>query len=98
MSFWQKIKLVMSNICTFLEPFVIDFLTETGKIALEEAMKIIPQLALSMASADGTSKREAAIVQLKSSLLSRGIEISTTLALDAIQTAYKKLKADGVIH
>jgi hypothetical protein len=97
MSFWQKVKLVMSGIWTVLEPFVTQFLTDLGKILAEEAIKVVPMIAASMAGADGTAKREAAISQIKINLASRGIQATTTMILNAIQVVYTKLTAEGTL-
>lgn len=86
----EKIKFMMSNIFTFLWPFIKQFINEEGKILLSIAMEIVTQLASSNLS--GAEKRSAAFDKIKNELISRNISMSTSIINSAIEAAVQKMK------
>jgi hypothetical protein len=92
MTFAEKIKLLFSNIWTFLAPFIRIFLTQAGQALAEIAMREVTSIALSMEDADGGAKREAAYSRIKEDLVARGIELGASAIYSAIEAAVQKLK------
>jgi len=72
MGFYEKFKIVTSDIFKFFLPLVLTFLKDNGPTILEIALKVIPIIAMSLA-VDGTTgvnsgaeKRKASYVRSKS--------------------------------
>jgi len=92
MTFWQKTKIVFSNIWNFLGPFVKIFLSEAGQILAASAIKAVTAVATNMQSADGDEKRKAALNIIKADLIGQGIYLGTSMINAAIEAAVQKLK------
>lgn len=96
MSFTAKIKLVLSKIWDFLEPFIKIFLSSTGQILAGVALDVVKQIAAdpSMLGSGNLDKRQAAFERIKAELLNRGLEASTSVINAAIEAAVQKLKEE----
>lgn len=92
MSFWEKIRFFMSEIWTFIKPFVKQLLTDSGKILARSAMTAVTAVAVSMTDADGSEKRKAAFDIILDDLKSQGIELATSTINAALEAAVVKLK------
>lgn len=94
MTFWEKVKLVLSDIWEFLEPFVLIFLTESGQIVAEVAFKVVVEIALTMGDADGETKRKAAYQIIVDELSDRGLTLGVSVINAAIEAAVQRLKGN----
>jgi hypothetical protein len=92
MTFWEKTKIVFSQIWDFLAPFVKIFLSEAGQILAASAIKAVTSVAATMNDADGDTKRKAAFDLIKAELISQGVTLGTSMINAAIEAAVQKLK------
>ena len=92
MTFWEKMKVVFSDIWDFLAPFVKIFLSGAGMILAEVAMKAVTEIALTMGDADGDTKRKEAFQRIQAELIAKGITLSVSVINAAIEAAVQKLK------
>jgi len=90
---WERIKLMMSSVWSFLLPFLKIFLSKIGPILADAAMQAVAALATSDMS--GSDKRDAAFKQIENTLKSKGIEVGASVINSAIEAAVQNLKASG---
>ena len=93
MTFWEKTRIIFSNVWDFLGPFIKIFLSSAGTILAEVAMKSVIQVAATMGDADGDAKRKMALGMIKQELMARGIELGVSVINSAIEAAVQRLKA-----
>ena len=93
MTFWEKMKVVFSNIWEFLAPFVKIFLSSAGQILATVAMQAVLDVQVSFSDADGDTKRKEAFERIKKELMARGIALASSVVYAAIEAAVAKLKA-----
>lgn len=91
MTFFAKVKIVLSNIFEFLLPFIKQFLTAEGAIILQIAEKIV----ISLISAQLTSKEkhDQAVTLIKVELTNQSIQAAAHVINSAIEAALAKAKA-----
>lgn len=96
---FDKMKLFMSGLWAFIRPFFMKFISEAGSFALTTAMEVVLTIAKdpSLLSKSGTEKRDIALQQIRAKAIGAGIQLSTTMILDAIQAAYNRLSDEGKI-
>ena len=92
MTFTEKIKLLFSKIWAFIWPSVKIFLTTSGVILADVAMKHVESIALSYADKNGAEKRDIAFKSIESELKERGIALASSTIYNAIEKAVQHLK------
>lgn len=88
----DRIKFFMSEIWTFLQPFVKQLMTNSGKALATIALNVVKDIANTMGEADGEAKRAAAVKQIKHQLAEAGLAIATSTINAALEAAVLKLK------
>jgi len=92
MGFYDKFKLVFSDVFTYFLPLVITFLKDNGPIILEIALKIIPLIAMSLATETNDNKRARAFSLIKAEAKEKGLDPSDAMINAAIEIAVADLK------
>jgi hypothetical protein len=99
MSFWEKVKLVLSSIFAWFEPTIRDFASRAGQTVLETAYASVVLAA--QQKAEGTFKFEIAkqdlLDRMKSKGFELGVDFTTSMINRAIELSLSKAKADGAI-
>lgn len=99
MSFTAKIKLVLSKIWDFLEPFIKIFLSSTGQILGGVALQVVADIAKDTSIVTDEDKRKAAfdkiVVDLKGKGIELGLQVTTSMINSAIEVAVQKLKNEN---
>lgn len=86
---WEKIKIMSSNVWSFVLPFVRQMLKDSGPILMDIAMAAVLQVA------SGTSnleKRQKAFEIIKTELMKKGIVFGESMINAAIEIAVVKSK------
>lgn len=91
LSFWDKVKIVMSDIWYFLEPFVKLFLTKSGQLLKDVALREVS--ALLSSSLTGEDKHKIAFNKIFYELKREGIDLGKSAINMAIEAALARLKS-----
>lgn len=92
MGFWEKIKLVGSQIFEFFLPLIQKFLQEGGLFALQMAFKYVPQIAATMSDKSGEEKRKEVFRLIMEEATAKGLSLSTSMINAAIEAAVAKFQ------
>lgn len=91
MTFWEKFKILSSNIIDFLLPFIKILLTQSGKILAEVALEVVTNC--NDLDIQNDEKRQVAFQKIFEILSSKGIELGKSVINTAIEMAVLKLKS-----
>jgi hypothetical protein len=94
MGFYEKFKIVTSDVFKFFLPLVLTFLKDYGPIILEIAFKIIPLVAASLAAGTGDDKRQRAFNLIMAEAKAKGLNPSDFEINAAIEIAVAKFKEE----
>ena len=86
----ERIKFMLSDVWTFLLPFIKLLMTGAGRLLAESALKAVTIMASRELSSD--AKRSAAVQLVKVDLASAGLDLATSAINAAIEAAYLKFK------
>jgi hypothetical protein len=84
------LKILFSAVWVFLKPFILQFITDEGRIVLEAAIKAVK--ALEASTMPGAEKQAEAYKMILQDLKSQGIIAATHVINGAIEAAVAKLK------
>ncbi len=90
MSFYEKMKLVFSNVLTVLLPFIRQFLSGFGPIVLACAQAAVAIYAEKQLSS--LEKREGAYGDIVLELQRQGITVASSVIYSAIEAAYAEFR------
>jgi len=90
---WDKMKFFLSDIWIFLQPFVKQLLSDSGRILARSAIRAVTIVAQTMTAADGKDKRQAAFDLILMDMKSSGIEIGTSMINAALEAAVINLNS-----
>jgi hypothetical protein len=99
MGFWEKFGVASNEIMKLLMPLIAKFMKENGVTLLEIALKIIPIIAMTLATdsatgADsGAQKRKAAFDRIMAEAKAKGLDPSTSDINAAIEIAVATYKS-----
>lgn len=93
-SIFERIKILSSEILTFLLPFLRQLVTAEGKVLIAACTKAVAMAARDESLQSGSDKMEAAIEIVKGELLTKGIFEATSLIRATIEAAYQRYLAD----
>ena len=88
---WDKIKIFLSNMWVFIYPFIKQFIVGVGPTILTLAISVCTKYQVGDLSSE--QKREAAFVEIKETLLAKGIEVGTSVINSAIESAVAYIKS-----
>lgn len=89
---WEAIKLVTSNIWQFIKPFLVQFLTSSGRTVLQIALTAVINAQTS--GGTGAEKRQTATDAIIEELKKQGLNVGTSMINSAIEVAVQKIKSD----
>ena len=92
MGFYEKFKLVFSDVFTYFLPLVVTFLKDNGPVILEIALKIIPLIAMSLAAGTNDDKHSKAFALIMEEAKAKGLNPSDAMVNAAIEIAVADLK------
>ena len=87
---FDRIKILMSNIWSALQPVFMQFITSTGNIVLHIALDIVMDLANQDFS--NSEKREIAFNNIKDKLKQSGVQVGDSMINLAIEIAVQNIK------
>lgn len=90
---WEKIKFFLSDVWVFLQPFVEQLLSDSGKVLARAALSAVTAVAQNMIGSTNEEKRQAAFEMILDDLKVSGIEIGTSVINAALEAAVVKMKA-----
>lgn len=96
MSFWQKMKIVMSGIWSFLEPFVKIFVSKIGATLASSAMQAVTAVSQYAIDNDEDKRQKAfniIVSDLKGKGIQVGVDVTTSMINSAIECAVQRLKS-----
>jgi len=97
---WNKLKMMFSSIWKFVLPLLKVFSSSAGKAVLQSAIKIVSEIAITMANSEGIDKKNAAFKLIIADLKRQGIQIGFAVGESvinaAIETAVQYLKNKGI--
>jgi hypothetical protein len=86
------LKLIFTNVGTFLKPFISQFMTSAGALVLTTAETELSAVLADPTILTDTAKRDAAAASLVKTLASKGIALTESAALAAVVAAEAKIK------
>lgn len=91
---WEKVKFIMSSIGGALWPFLKRFLQKEMETVLTAAAEAVKKVAAdeSLKDKDWTAKLSAAVAIVQTELVSKTLQVGTSMIIDAIQVEYAKFK------
>lgn len=92
---WDKIKFFLSDTWIFLKPFVMQMLSDSGRVLARSALQAVTAVARNMLGADNDAKRQAAFDMILQDMKTAGIDIATSTINAALEAAVVKLKASN---
>jgi LL-H family phage holin len=90
--FMDKVKFVLSGVYEFLKPFIMQLLSEGGKILIIAAKEAVSAVATDMKDSPGEEKRKAAFAIIQKHLSTAGVTMATAVINSAIEAAVVRLK------
>lgn len=95
---FEKMKIVMSSIWSFVLPFLRQLITGAGPILAAAALQAVKIVAENASGATSSQKRNLAFQAIGESLkvqgIAIGVDVSTALVNAAIEAAVIKMKSD----
>lgn len=92
-SLWTKLQVFFSASWVVIYPFVKQFMSEAGAMALSMAPSVVAVIEDTMGDADGAAKRAEAFSRIEAALMAQGVKIAANIIYGAIEAAVAKLKA-----
>lgn len=92
---WDKVKFFLSDIWVFLQPFIMQMLSDSGRVLARSALQAVTAVARNMLGADNDAKRKAAFDMIVQDMKLAGIEIATSTINAALEAAVVKFKASN---
>lgn len=91
----DKMKFFLSEIWVFLQPFIKQMLTDSGKVLARSAMAAVTVVAQGMMGSANEEKRQAAFDLILQDMKVAGVEIGTATINAALEAAVVRYKANN---
>lgn len=91
---WQKVNFILSEIGAALWPFIKRFLQAEARVLMASAQASVVKVAADQSLRDKPwqDKLSAAVALVLSDMASEGVQVGTSMVIDAIQVEYAKFR------
>jgi len=90
---FEKMKFILSELWSFLQPLIRHLLSDAGTILAQAAMAAVTAVAAEMSGASNEEKRQAAFEKILDDLKTSGIQLGASVINAALEAAVVKMKA-----
>jgi LL-H family phage holin len=94
---WTTIKAFFSASWVVIYPFIAQFMSEAGALALQMAPSVVAVIEETMGQEDGAAKRQEAFNRILAAFEAQGIKIAASVIYSAIEAAVAKMRATPAV-